>query len=207
MAVFRIKFRMSVGHAKVLYMGLDERVATLEREVSAIRTEDIPALRSDMEHQYRDLLTQIHGWGSIAVEAKNKVDNSSQLVNLIYQEVHEAKGGLQAVNVRLDVMDSRLNGIDVRLDAMDERFDGIDTRLDKMDIRLDGIDNRLDAMDKRFDGIDARLDGIDVRLDAMDKRFDGIDSRLDKMDGRIDAIDGTLADHGKLLLQILAKLS
>jgi hypothetical protein len=30
---------------------------------------------------------------------------------------------------------------------------------------------------------------------------------MDRMDKRIDGIDGTLAEHGKLLLQILAKLS
>jgi archaellum component FlaC len=172
---------MSVGRAIVLHMGLDERVATLEREVTAVRTGDIPTL----EKKYRDVLTETRGWGGIAVDAKNTVSNASELLNRIYDEVRESRQWRQTT--------------DARLDAMDKRFDKIDARLNKMDARFD-------KMDARFDKMDARMDRMDARLDKMDGRLDKMDGRLDKMDGRLDGIDGTLAEHGKLLLQILAKL-
>jgi chromosome segregation ATPase len=138
---------MSVGRAIVLHMGLDERVATLEREVTAVRTGDIPTL----EKKYRDVLTETRGWGGIAVDAKNTVSNASELLDRIYDEVRESRQWRQTT--------------------------------------------------------DGRLDKMDARIDKMDARIDKIDGRLDKMDKRIDGIDGTLAEHGKLLLQILAKLS
>jgi hypothetical protein len=48
---------------------------------------------------------------------------------------------------------------------------------------------------------------IEGRLGGIDTRFDGIDGRLGGIDTRFDGVEGTLAAHGKILQQILAKLS
>ena len=87
----------------------------------------------------------------------------------------------QAVNSRLDRLES---GVAEFKASVDERFDRVDERLDRMD-------ERFDRMDERFDRMDERFDRMDERFDRMDERFDRMDHRMDRMEGRMDNGFGT----------------
>jgi archaellum component FlaC len=121
--------------------------------------------------------------------------------------------GLTATNVRFDAIDGRL-------DKVDSRFDAIDSRLDKIDGRLDAIDSRLDKVDSRFDTIDSRLDKVDGRLATAEERLsryvlemrsevilrlDGTDRRLDFMANallNVQPLNKAILDLGSLMSQL-----
>ena len=78
-----------------------------------------------------------------------------------------------------------------RFDALERKIDGVESRLigtgTLLDGRIDGMEGRLD---ERFDRLDTRLDG---RFDPLETRFDGRFDRLEtRLDGRIDALQSSM---------------
>lgn len=64
------------------------------------------------------------------------------------------KADIDALNLRLDRIDARL----------DQKFAEIDARFDRIDARLD---QKFAEIDARFDRIDARFDRVDARFDEL----------------------------------------
>lgn len=64
------------------------------------------------------------------------------------------KADIDALNLRLDRIDARL----------DHKFAEIDARFDRIDARLD---QKFAEIDARFDRIDARFDRVDARFDEL----------------------------------------
>jgi hypothetical protein len=66
-----------------------------------------------------------------------------------------------------------------RFDALDRRIDRLETRLvgteTRLDGRIDGVESRLGS---RIDGLDSRFDGLESRFD---RRFDVLQSSMDAM--------------------------
>jgi hypothetical protein len=174
-------------------MDLETRVAAVEQGLAVVREQEIPVLHAETKKECHDARLESRGWAEFAVKANNKVDASSEVINLIYTDVRKLLEVQQGHGRTLDEHGSLLREHGTTLREHGTRLDGIDTR-------LDGIDAKLVAHDKRFDGIDARLE-------AHDKRFDRIDARLEVHDKRFDRIDARLADHGDILRKILAKVS
>ena len=71
------------------------------------------------------------------------------------------KADIDALNLRLDRIDARL---DHKFAEIDARFDRIDARLDQKFAEIDARFNRVDA---QFDRIDARFDRVDARFDEL----------------------------------------
>ena len=76
-------------------------MATAERDLSSVREQELPSLRSEMERKYHDLRVETHGWAEVAIKASKKVDGASEIVNLIYTEIRETKDDVRAVRGEL----------------------------------------------------------------------------------------------------------
>lgn len=79
-------------------MDLESRMATVETDLSAVREQELPSLRAEMERKYHDLRVETHGWAEVAIKAGNKVDRASEVVNLIYTEVRETREEVGAIH-------------------------------------------------------------------------------------------------------------
>jgi hypothetical protein len=73
-----------------------------------------------------------------------------------------ARGRFDALDRRIDRLETRLVGTQTRLDG---RIDGVESRLGS---RIDGLESRLgsriDVLESRFDG---RFDALQLSMDAM----------------------------------------
>ncbi len=79
-------------------MDLESRMATVETDLSAVREQELPSLRAEMERKCHDLRVETHGWAEVAIKAGNKVDRASEVVNLIYTEVRETREEVGAIH-------------------------------------------------------------------------------------------------------------
>lgn len=91
-------------------MDLEPRMAAAERSLSAVREQELPSLRSEMERKYHDLRVETHGWAEVAIKASKKVDSASEIVNLIYTEVRETKDDVRAVRGELTEFRAEMRG-------------------------------------------------------------------------------------------------
>jgi hypothetical protein len=82
-------------------MDLESRMATVERDLSSVREQELPSLRSDMERKYHELRVETHGWAEVAIKASKKVDSASEIVNLTYTEIRETKDDVRAARGEL----------------------------------------------------------------------------------------------------------
>lgn len=85
-------------------------MAAAERSLSAVREQELPSLRSEMERKYHDLRVETHGWAEVAIKASKKVDSASEIVNLIYTEVRETKDDVRAVRGELTEFRAEMRG-------------------------------------------------------------------------------------------------
>jgi chromosome segregation ATPase len=53
------------------------------------------------------------------------------------------------VFARFDAVDARLNAVDSRFDAVNARFDAVDARLQKLEVRTDDTNSRLHKLEIR----------------------------------------------------------
>lgn len=87
-----------------------------------------------------------------------------------------ARGRFDALDRRVDRLETRLVGTETRLDG---RIHGMDARLDgwfdRMESRIDGVESRLGS---RIDGLESRFDGLESRFDG---RFGALQSSMDAM--------------------------
>ena len=87
-----------------------------------------------------------------------------------------ARGRFDALDRRIDRLETRLVGTETRLDG---RIDGmgarLDGRFDRMEFRIDGVESRLGS---RIYGLGARFGGLESRFDG---RFDALQSSMDAM--------------------------
>jgi uncharacterized coiled-coil DUF342 family protein len=93
-------------------MDLESRMATVETDLSAVRKQELPSLRAELERKYHDLRVETHGWAEVAIKAGNKVDRASEVVNLIYTEVRETREEVRAI--RGEVAEVRTGLTEVR---------------------------------------------------------------------------------------------
>jgi len=94
-----------------------------------------------------------------------KLDLIVTAVQALTSKTTSLEGNFALMQLRFDAIDSRLEGIDSRLNTIDSRLTGTESRLDTIDSRLTGIDSRLDT-------IDSRLNEIDFRVEALDKKVE-----------------------------------
>jgi predicted nucleic acid-binding Zn-ribbon protein len=91
-------------------MDLESRVATVERDLSSVREQELPSLRSEMERKYHDLRVETHGWAEVAIKASKKVDSASEIVDLIYTEIRETRDDVRAVRGELAEFRTEVRG-------------------------------------------------------------------------------------------------
>ena len=81
------------------------------------------------------------------------------------------------------------------VDLTDRNFQAVNARLDHLESDVAefkaSVDERFDRVDERFDRMDERFDRMDERFNRMDERFDRMDRRMDRMEGRMDNGFGT----------------
>jgi hypothetical protein len=95
-----------------------------------------------------------------------------------------ARGRFDALDRRIDRLETRLVGTETRLDGRIEGMEtGLDGRFDRMESRIDGVESRLGS---RIDGVESRLGSS---IDGLESRFDGVESRFD---GRFDALQSSM---------------
>jgi predicted nuclease with TOPRIM domain len=80
-----------------------------------------------------------------------------------------ARGRFDALDRRIDRLETRLVGTETRLDA---RIDRVESRLGSS---IDGVESRLGSS---IDGLESRFDGLESRFD---RRFDALQSSMDAM--------------------------
>jgi FtsZ-binding cell division protein ZapB len=85
-------------------------MGAVERNLSIVREQELPSLRSEMERKYHDLRIETHGWAEVAIKASRKVDSASEIVNLIYTEVRETKDDVRAVRGELTEFRTEMRG-------------------------------------------------------------------------------------------------
>jgi chromosome segregation ATPase len=48
----------------------------------------------------------------------------------------------------------------LRLERLETKMDGLEARFDRLEARFDGLEARFDVLEARFDGLEAKLDGL-----------------------------------------------
>jgi FtsZ-binding cell division protein ZapB len=99
-------------------MDLESRMATVETDLSAVRKQELPSLRAELERKYHDLRVETHGWAEVAIKAGNKVDRASEVVNLIYTEVRETREEVRAIRGEVAEVRTGLTGVRGEMSAL-----------------------------------------------------------------------------------------
>jgi chromosome segregation ATPase len=107
----------------------------------------------------------------------------------------ETRAAIERVDVKVDVMGSRL---DERADRLDARFDGLDARFDGLDSRVDAIDAKVDRVDAKVDRVDAKVDRVDAKVDRVDAK---VDDRFDDALRHFDVTAEKLQSHIMLVAE------
>ena len=126
-------------------MSLDERVTTLEQEMTTMK---------------REYFVQL---GSIN-QGMAKLNNTMSTVFLRQHETNEN------VTMNLGMLTSQNDDIKVlknRMERVDARFDDVDRNLAEARLHLIKVDERLDKMDQRFDAIDQRFDTLTEQVGTI----------------------------------------
>lgn len=134
---------------------------------------------------------------------KEDIINTKNEINMGFDKM-DVK--LIIVEERLDTIDGRLGMVDERLDTIDGRFDTVDERLDTIDERLVIVEERLATADKRLATVDERLSTVDKCLDKTDKRLNNIElevKEFHQMDitifGELERVHMVLLDKTRVL--------
>ena len=77
----------------------------------------------------------------------NKVSNSEQTINKVYNAVAEDPNSLK---VRTSVMEYRLTNVENRLTGVENRLTNVEDKLKSMDVKLNEILLRLDRFERRI---------------------------------------------------------
>ena len=79
------------------------------------------------------------------------------------EAVAELRENLHTIDVRLAVVETRLDGMDRRLGTIEARQAGMDRRLGTIEARQADMDRRLGTIEARQAGMDRRLETIEAR--------------------------------------------
>jgi len=100
-------------------MTLSTRVATLEKDVAAlrIRMDNADVDRDDIRREISGLRAETRGWARLAVRADQKTDTAIDLMQLIYADVRQAKETLAEHGAMLAEHGAMLREILAKLDG------------------------------------------------------------------------------------------
>jgi predicted deacylase len=110
-------------------MDLESRMAAVERELSSVREQELPSLRSELERKYHDLRVETHGWAEVAIKAGKKVDATSEIVNLTHNDVGEIKEEVREVRTEQVAQREVLAGIQRELSQQGDTLQKILAKL------------------------------------------------------------------------------
>jgi predicted nucleic acid-binding Zn-ribbon protein len=118
-----------------------DQLGALRSEVATARV-DIQALTAGMGHLVGDVVQNtaaLHNHGTL-------LKMLQQDVAALRSDATELRRGQEAINVRLD-------NVDTRLDRMESNAAAADTRLDRMESHIAAVDTRLDRMESHIAAI------------------------------------------------------
>jgi len=104
-------------------------MAAVERDLSSASERELPSLRSELERKYHDLRVETHGWAEVAIKAGKKVDATSEIVNLIYNDVREIKEEVREVHTEQEAQREVLAGIQRELSEQGDTLQKILAKL------------------------------------------------------------------------------
>ncbi len=86
--------------------------------------------------------------------------------------------------------------------ALKPLFDAINSRLDGIESKMGGIGNRMDGIESKMGGIGNRMDGIESKMGGMEAgmtaRFDRMAVQVSNLVGDVAEIKGTMATRDQL---------
>jgi septal ring factor EnvC (AmiA/AmiB activator) len=178
-------------------MDLESRMATVERDLSSVREQELPSLRSDMERKYHDLRVETHGWAEVAIKASKKVDSASEIVNLIYTEIRETKDDVRAVRGELAEFRTETRG-----ELANVRGEIAEVREEVAEVRGEVAEVREEVAEVKGEVAEVKGEVAQVRGEVGRVR-----AEQDVQRGVLVDIQQELAEQGDTLQKILARLS
>ena len=85
----------------------------------------------------------------------------SNLFEPIRIDIYEIKGGVAAIERKVDALDVRLTSVENKVDALD--------------VRLTSVENKVDAIDTRLTSVEGRLASVESNMAAMNNRIKKIE--------------------------------
>ncbi len=98
----------------------------------------------------------------------------------------------RAALVRLDLVETRLQGVEHWQEGADRRFDAIDGRFDVIDGRFDAIDGRLNMVDGRFDVVEGRLTNVETGVEKLTVDVEKLTVDVQKLTVDMDEVKAAL---------------
>jgi chromosome segregation ATPase len=179
-------------------MDLESRMATVETDLSAVRKQELPSLRAELERKYHDLRVETHGWAEVAIKAGNKVDRASEVVNLIYTEVRETREEVRAIRGEVAEVRTGLTEVRGEMSALRTEVRGEITEL-RTELRGEMTELRGEMTELRTE---VRGEITGVRGEIAQVR-----AEQDLQRETLASIEKELGEQGDTLQKILAKLS
>jgi ABC-type transporter Mla subunit MlaD len=160
-------------------MDLEARVATVEEDLTVVREVEIPALRAETERKLMNLRTETRGWAEIAVRTAGKVDQASEIVNLIYRDLREVR------------------------EVQDQHTKTLDRHTKTLDRHTKTLDRHTKTLDRHTETLDRHTKTLDRHTETLDQHTKTLDQHTETLEG----IATQVVQQGVTLQRILAKLS
>ena len=121
---------------------------------------------------HHDLRVQVLDLNTRLAAVEEKVDRKLMETQPIWSEFANQ---LAIVGAQLVAMDQR---IALRFDAVDLRLDRVESRLEAVEMRLDRVETRLENVEIRLDKVETRLENVEIRLDKVEVRLGKVEYEL-----------------------------
>lgn len=107
-----------------------------------------------------------------------------------------------AQNVRLDGIDTTIEGLDGRLTTAEGNISDLQDDTSGLDSRLSTAEDNISALDNRIASAEGDITTLDGRVDGLDDTVSGLDTRLTTAEGNITDLQSDVSDLSGLASQV-----
>lgn len=159
-----------------------------ERLAAEIRQGAIP--REDLEVLRGQLGLDLRTYGDPAGGVEARLRHLQSEVSTLAAYTEEMEDLLDAEGTARQFVE----GASEDIDALESRLDALDSRTTRRGDRLDDVDDATDRHERRLDDLDATTDDHAERLDALETELDDLRETVVEFDARLDALEESVED-------------
>jgi chromosome segregation ATPase len=109
------------------------------------------------------------------------------------KEIPDSRSFEERVFARFDALDGRLDRMETKVDGLDSRLSSVEKKVDALDVRLttleEKVDSRLRETRPIWEGVLARLTAIESELSTLNRQFNSLILDLFKLRVRVEKLE------------------